>query len=536
MKKMKRNFFVITLILLGHITFAQKTIYNVKEAGASGNKKDDVTKILQKTIDECAKSGGGVVYFPSGEYTSGMLTMRSNITLHLEVGATLYATRSEDGYIKQENYEADDQIKTPNRRYLIWGDKVENFTITGRGTINGQAEQEWLDLQSVDMFIEQETKIAKEAGVEMKRTYQKDPRVRLIFMENCKNVLIEGIRVIHSPDWSVHFGNTEHLVIRGIYIYSSLDMGCNADGIDIDGCRHVHISDCTIETGDDGICLKSLLNENGTYSNCENITITNCTVTSTSTGLKLGTESHGDFYNIIFSNCALTNCNRGIGIFARDGSNVRNVIFSNLTIDCNRKHFNWWGDADPIHFVLLKRNPDSRLGSISDVLVENVIARGQGTSTIQGFPTKNLTNITLSNVKLYMEAEDTPDKRATHGLEVIGVDNFKMENCEIYWNDDKVEEKWQNGLYLEKINTAHIDGLTVRQAKKGDNESAAVYLNDVRDLILERSVAQKETETFVKITGENSKNIILEDNYTSNAKELYKLGSKVDKKVVKVDD
>jgi hypothetical protein len=296
--------------------------------------------------------------------------------------------------------------------------------------------------------------------------------------------------------------------------------GVNSDGIDIDGCKDVMISDCHISTGDDAICLKST-NRDGKYTNCENITVTNCTLTSTSAALKIGTETFGDFRNIVFSNCVISNTNRGIGIFVRDGGTVSDVIFSNITMRTDRKHFNWWGDGDAIHFVLLKRTPQSKLGTIRNILVENVVAHGQGTSLVSGHPEKELENITLSNVQLFMHPESLPDKRATHALAVSRVKSLQLRDVSVRWDTLSPEPAWGSALRITDVAELTIDHFTGRQGLI-KSDAPAIFLEAIGKGIIRNSVAPPGTGTFLVTPAGTAKKINLSGNDVSLARQKLK--------------
>jgi hypothetical protein len=334
---------------------------------------------------------------------------------------------------------------------LIRADKARQIAITGQGSIDGQAVQEWGDLNEPDGFIAEETEIARKAGIPMKRAYTVKPNPCLVYLTDYTDVLLEDTSFLNSGFWSVHLGTSRRINVRGVRIESPLETGVNADGLDIDSCTDVRVSGCTISTGDDAICLKTTRQAGG--KPCDDIVVTGCTLVSTSCALKLGTESHGDLRRLVFSDCIIRNSNRGIGIFVRDGAAVSDVLFSNLIIECNRKHFNWWGDGDPIRFVVLKRTPQSRLGSIRNVLVSNVIARGQGTSLIAGFEGENrVENITLRGVQFTMSAEGTADKRATHGLILRDIKNITLDDLRATWDTSLgIKAKWADALWNERV-------------------------------------------------------------------------------------
>lgn len=478
---------------------------SIKDYGVTGKKAQVITAQFQKAVDELSQLGGGTLLFPSGDYTTGTIVLKNNVRIYLEANATIYASRDLKDYGNVRGNARDPFAATGQEGVpvLFYCDGQQKVSFEGNGTIDGQAEHYYGDLEEVDNFITEETKNAKESGIEMKRYYAKDPKACLLFFINSKDISIKNINLLHSPNWTLHMQWTDRVIIDGIYLFSSLEKGVNADGIDIDGCRDVRISNSTIITGDDAICLKTT-NRNGRYESCEDVVINNCTAVSTSTALKIGTESHGDFKRIVFSNSTVRNTNRGIGIFIRDGANVDGVIFSNLVIECERKHFNWWGDGDPIRFVLLKREKDSRLGSIKNVLVQNVIAKGQGTSLVQGYPGKPLENIIFDNVQLEMNTESLPDKRATHALLIDKVDNVRLSNLFINYGEG-VEKKWTHPLALTNINELDASRLIINNYK--GSKHSPILLENVKGGHLEhvRSMSKGTVITQKKVKNVSGK-------------------------------
>jgi hypothetical protein len=423
--------------------------HDITSFGAKQGADAPVTAAIQKAVDTAHAAGGGTVAIPSGRWLSGTVLLKSNVTLHLESGATLLASRNESDYTRGPGEQAP---------ILIRADKASHIAVTGQGVIDGQAKQVWAQPGGDDSFIAAETEIARKAGIDMKRAVTVKPNPGLVFLTECSDVLVEDASFLNSAFWSVHFGNCERVKVRNARIETSLEMGVNADGLDIDGCRDVRVSGCNIATGDDAICLKSTRHAGGRP--CEDIVVTGCALTSTSCALKIGTETFGDFSRIVFSDCTIRNSNRGIGIFVRDGAAVSEVLFSNLVIDCNRKHYNWWGDGDLLRFVVMKRGLESKLGSIRRVTVSNVTARGQGTSLIAGFPGEDtLSDISLRNVQLTLEAESTADKRATHGMIVRDARGVKLDDVSIRWDPAKgVEPRWGKALHSERAENLETRG------------------------------------------------------------------------------
>jgi hypothetical protein len=232
----------------------------------------------------------------------------------------------------------------------------------------------------------------------------------MIVLFRCKDVRISGLSFLHSPSWNIYPYACERLTIDGIHMYTSLHDGVWADGIDPDGCKDLRISNCTIETGDDAIVFYST-NSWGPALPCENITVTNCRLTSASSGVKFCDGNMNCVRNVTVDNCVIIGSNRGIAFMVAQGGYVSNVVLSNLVIDTHRYDWFWWGDGDPIHFMIERGSeklgqPDKPgeppAGSIRNVIIRNVIAHGQGSCVITGHPTSWLENISLENIRLFI--------------------------------------------------------------------------------------------------------------------------------------
>ncbi|MFP4090611.1 MAG: glycoside hydrolase family 28 protein [Cyclobacteriaceae bacterium] len=505
---LKQTLFLIYFFTLFtfHFSQAQTRLFDVRDYGATGRKSEKATAAIQRAIDACAETGGGTVYFPPGEYLSGTVRLKDHVNLHLENGARWYASQDTADYQVPYNiYKGNN----PSQPVLIYAEEVNNIGISGQGLIDGQARREYDDLRGVDSFIAEETELARASGVEMKMYYKIPPIMSLIYFVDCKDVKIKDVHIRESSSWTLHVQWCERVEISGILLESSLEQGVNADGIDVDGCRDVLISNCIIKTGDDAIVLKSTLT-NGRFENCENVTVTNCVLTSTSSALKIGTETFGDFQNIVFSNCTIEDTNRGLGIIVRDGGTVSDVVFSNISMQLDRKHFNWWGDADPIWLVILKRTPESKVGKIENILFENIIAHGQGSSRLEGFAGQPLRNISLSNVQLFMHPEDTPDKRATHALIASDVQDISLHGLSVYWDEARPEDRWQSAVSMENVDGLIIADFKGRQALRTASDPV-ISLRNVGNAVIRDAEATEAVPAFIRVSGADTRKIAITD-------------------------
>lgn len=475
---------IVAIALIFHFS-VNASDFNVLKEGVINDSLLVQTTTIQSVINRCAATGGGKVSFPAGKYKTGGLILRDNITLFLEAGATLIASRDTNDYKATQN-NSGDIIPV-----LVYAKDAQNISIEGKGVIDGAATHQYGDLDAVDGFIADITENARKAGVPMKRYYHYKPYTSMIYFENCKNISVRDITLRASQFWTLHAKWTDYLTISGVKVFSDLERGINADGIDIDGCRNVTISDCFIETGDDAIVLKTTAT-NGVSRSCENVTVTNCVLTSSSTALKLGTESHADFRYISFSNCIIRNSNRGIGIIVRDGATAENISFSNINIECKRRHFNWWGNADPIWLVVLKRRSESKIGTIRNVSFQNIIAHAQGTSKIEGFEGKTLENITLDNVQFFMHPEDLIDKRCDDAFAANYVNSISLSNVSVKWNTQNIEPKWRNAFTFSNINDLNLNRLSGYRAPT--NKGVFIDLKAVKQAFISNCNSMKKSE------------------------------------------
>jgi polygalacturonase len=194
-----------------------RSVFDPMSYGAKGDGIANDGAAIQKAIDACTQAGGGMVYLPPGNFLTGTIVLKSNVTLHLSAGATLWGSRHIEDY---------------KPFHLIYAENADNIAIEGDGTINGNGDAFW--------------------GREF-RPIEKRPSP-FIELVGCHNVHIRDVRIRNTPGWGIRPWNCDGVYIRGISMISDMDSP-NTDGIDPDASRNVFISDSYIETGDDAICL-----------------------------------------------------------------------------------------------------------------------------------------------------------------------------------------------------------------------------------------------------------------------------------------
>lgn len=421
---------------------------------------------IQAAIDACSTRGGGVAYVPPGEYVTGPLWLKDNVELRLEAGAVIALSQNPGDW----------PIATPA---IVNSLGAKNIAITGRGTIDGRARYEFTAARGADPEIAAEIEIARKAGVDMRRYYRVGVQKYAIVLRDSSEIRIEGVRIVNSPLWSLRLQDCDQVRIHGVYIYSDLDKGVNADGIDIVSTSNVSISDSTIITGDDSICLKTQAwrGSSGPVRRTENVTVSNCILSSSSTPMVIGTETHADIRHVVFSNIVVRDSNRVFGINVQDGAVVRDVRFQNVTFETRRRHWNWWGSAEVFKFVVKKRSADSPLGRIQDVTIDGAQGVARGTSLVAGDADRPLENIAIQNLRVKMLPEERPDQRATHAIVIERVDGLTLRNIEVDWDENSPEPGWGSALVLRDISRLTLDGF---RGRPGSREAGTPAIVKVR--------------------------------------------------------
>ncbi len=525
---------VLLIPALDLLAQSGKAVFNVRDYGATGRKDDLATKALQQAINACAHSGGGEVYFPAGDYTSGTLHLRSHVRLYLDAGATLFGSKAESDFTTDA---------------LLLGEDLENIGIEGRGVINGQSEYDWRMNVIDDGYIRDNQKAAEAAGVPLMRSFPKEMDHRKIYphmikLIRCKDIRVTGISIINSPSWTFYPYDCDRLRIDGIYIHTDQKLGVWADGIDPNSCRDVIIANSTIETGDDAIVFYSTPEAGGPARACENITITNCRLSSSSAAIKFCDGNQVAVRNVTINNCVITHSNRGVAFMVYDGGVVENVIISNLVINTNRFDWFWWGNGDPIYFTVQRRSESLGLplkpdeppaGAIRHVIVRNIIAHGQGSCLILGHPNSWLDDVSLENIKLFLNTDpQAAYDRSVHAIYFRYAKNLKVKDVQVHWEQPE-SSKWQSAMYFQDVTGLKLEGFSGAPAKPA-SDNAAVVLDQVEDAAIVNSTTLPGTKVFLQVKGAKSRDIFLHSNELHMAETPYQVSKDVGPGTVKESD
>jgi polygalacturonase len=325
--------------------FLADKIVKITDTGAIADGKTLCTNAINTAIDQCASAGGGIVEIPARDgaadktdtiYLTGAIHLKSNITLQIDDGVTLKFSTDRSQYpLVKTRYECTDVM---NYSPLIYAYQCENIKITGKGTLDGQGQAwwDWIRGKTATRVITQFTNDRDgKFPIEDRVFGDKIQGLRPCFIEpyECKNVVIEGVTIRQSPFWNIHPLYSQDVIVRGVTVFGT---GPNTDGCDPDSCKNVLVENCTFNTGDDCIAIKSGRDGDGICRNapCENITIRNCTMNGGHGAVTMGSETSGGIHHILAENCHIDGPDTAIRLKSTRGrgGGIEDVMIRNITI------------------------------------------------------------------------------------------------------------------------------------------------------------------------------------------------------------
>lgn len=504
MNKIKTNsikfLYTVTLVFFAMISVTGQAFYNVRTFGAKGDGLAVDTKAINEAIDAAARGGGGTVFFPAGIYLSYSIHLKSHISVYLDAGSILMAADSAaNGHYDEAEPNLSDQYQDYGHSHwhnsLIWGENLQDISITGTGIING-------------------------SGLSRFASARRPWGNKSIALKLCRNVILRDFTILNGG----HFG----ILATGVdnFTIDNLKMDTNRDGMDIDCCSNVRISNCSINSPwDDAICLKSSFGL-GYAKSTTNVTITNCQVSGYDLGtfyngtyrrnewnkvpdregptgrIKFGTESNGGFKNITISNCVFEYC-RGLALESVDGALLEDVTITNITM---RDIVN-----APIFLRLASRMRappgDSTAGALRRILLSNIMvynADSHFACIISGVPGKFIEDIQLNNICIYYRQMDSsfskipevvpenekqypePEKMGimpAYGFFIRHARGIKMNNVEVSYLGTEVRP----AFYLVDVKGADFFRVKARRVKN----SKSFVLKDVFDFSIQQSAGIK---------------------------------------------
>jgi len=400
--------------------FFRDANYNVIAYGANPDGKTLNTESFKKAILSCSKEGGGKVVVPKGIYLTGAIHLEDNVNLHLEEGAEIRFSINPDDYpLVHTSFEG---MELMNYSPLIYAYKKKNIAVTGKGILNGQAnESNWWTWKGSDSegnlygfkkgMPSQKDKLNLPALMEMadndvpieKRIFGKGHYLRPNFFEpfGCENVLIQGVKVIDAPFWILHPIKCTNVIVDGVNIQSH---GPNNDGCDPEYSKNVLIKNCTFNTGDDCIAIKAGRDNEGRKVGItsENIIVRNCNMIDGHGGVVIGSEMSAGVKNVYVEDCVMDspNLDRAIRIKTNtkrggfvDGVYVRNIKVGKVKEAVLRIN---------MHYSVYGNQTGNFIPKISNVYLENITVRDAGKYAIyaDGLENSKIDNVVFKNVKI----------------------------------------------------------------------------------------------------------------------------------------
>lgn len=424
-------------------------MYNVLDYGAVADGKTLNSVAIQNAIDECAKNGGGKVVIPAGEFYCGTIWLKDNVELHLESGATLIASTNLDDYNDSDAYPQnwDGLSEHWLGKHLIIAHEVKNASITGHGVINGNGDTYY---GRVDKNLPwQSGYVYKDGFARTKDLKPSRPGQMVCFIE-CEEVKVTDVAIKNSPCWCWFFHGCENVQIRGIKVYNP-SIFPNSDGIDIDCCRFVTVSDCILLTGDDAIAVRCSSKRLKNYKPCEFVTISNCVLSSSACGIRIGVGK-GEIKNLRISGIVMKSAGYGIWLRTRYGANcegkIENVHISDvLATD-----------------VGLPLTIESDAGFAKNVKFSNMRFECLAGSKIVEMEGGEVSDITLKDIELVVQKEEgvefTENKINRRGEYVLAVKNAKnvtLDGVRVIADDGTMAD-WK-GKFIEE----NAKGLTIKE-------------------------------------------------------------------------
>jgi polygalacturonase len=364
----------LTLAACSTTENSRAKVFDVRQFGAVGDGKTLDTAAIQKALDECGQSGGGVVEMPAGIYLSKPIFLRSKTKLQLDAGAILQARDEPSDFLDANGATL----------AFVNGVNLTNITIRGQGKIDGAGARWWAPVRA-----------AKRSG--RPETVR---RPRLVVLAGCKDVRVENVTLQNSPSFHLVPSDCEDVVISGVTIQAPADSP-NTDAID-PSCRNLLITKCKLDVGDDNVAIKAGHKAAGRGFQDENITVMDCTFLR-GHGMSIGSETRGGVKNLLVKNCTFNGTTSGIRIkTSRErGGTVENLVYRDITmtnveipinITCYYPKVPAADSAQPV----TANTPVYR-----DIQIKNLTASGpKSVGFIVGLPELCISNVVFENVKL----------------------------------------------------------------------------------------------------------------------------------------
>jgi polygalacturonase len=485
---MHRIVFSLVFVLLAlKGTYSQT--FNILDFGAKSSESFVNTESINNAIKQCSSLGGGMVIIPKGKFITGTIHLKSNVNLHLETGSYLIGSKDVNHYdIMPEGY----YYSGKNLIGLIFANDVENISITGEGVLDGRGTSfmkkntRFAPSKEERRYTRQKEEFREELKLEDGPLKFNERPGHILTISNSENILIQNIRFIDAPKWTIRIGGSNNVKISQITINNNILIP-NSDGIHITSSTNVNVSNSNIIAGDDALIVTGFKSgmEKYTFGNnskeAKNIIFDNCIVTSRSSGIRVG-YGEKPISNVIFSNIIINDSNRGIGIFSRNDSDIRNISFSNIFIETRLHSDGWWGKSEPIHISAIKSSTKGNPGIISDISFNNINAFSESGVVIYGENINSIKNVKINDLRVKLTSGIFTNKyggnfdlRPSYSIEkglfaneipafyAKGIKNLELNDILLEW-ENPLFDFFTNGLEIENFENFSLRNFKIHAA------------------------------------------------------------------------
>ena len=493
----KAKLFLLAFILIPTIQLSAKD-YNISDFGAKADGITVNTCTIQKAIDYINENGGGSLIFGPGNYVTGSIYLKSNVTLHLERGATILGSTNPFDYVKD---------KKIGWMSLIFAVNQENIGITGKGTINGRG---FITANNMVSYIHR--------GIftdplKLDRPNETN-RPQNIYFRECKNVTITDITLRDPASWNQTYDQCKKLYVDNIYVDSKSYW--NNDGIDVVDCDSVVIKNSFFDAADDVLCFKS----HDPNQLCQNVVVDNCVGRSSANGLKFGTVSRGGFRNFKVTNLTIYDTFRSAITFAAvDGGEIENIVVDGV------RSIN---TGNVIYLRIGDRWSKGKKPFMKNILISNVYAevpfgkpdagynyegpvedlpRNISPASIIGLPDYKIQNVKLKNIEIVYPGAGNP-LYAKRGLTPAELDSIpEMRTAYPEFSQFKELPAW--GIYIRHAEGIEFENVTFTALKK--DYRPGIVIDDVQGATFKgMKFNEPESQNKQQIFQQKSSNVVTE--------------------------
>jgi hypothetical protein len=510
---------VLTILpAAAHAAPTSAPVCDVRSFGAKGDGVSLDTAAVDQAIAACVRQRGGTVYFSPGRYVIGTVQLFSHIRIELESGAALVGSHYIEDYRASppfgfaRHYGLDITGEGTLLGMLIAKD-AQDISIEGRGEIDGQGDtfMEPIPHDGHDYEVSYARNPEKFHQAMMSPEYGpvepgQRPGTMIVFF-HCSNVRLNGVTLRSAPNWTLHLQDVDVAAISDLQILNNPRIP-NNDGIDCMQCRHVRITNCDIQTGDDGLAIG--------FS--EHVNVNNCSISSRSAAIRLESTSRSTFTGLTMDT------NRGIAVFATNYESPENrptedVTFSDIVIRTRLIPGHWWGKAEPIYIAVQPCVPNTPCAvQVKNVVFNNITAEAESGALLWGAEGSPITGVTLRGVRLHMLAPKPDIGEAVGGnldlrwtaltpkdgimssdipaIYAKHVDGLTLRDVQIDW-PHSVPEYFSNAVKVESFSDLTIDAFAGRQAQT--DSGAALSLESGSGVSITNSRASLGTQTFLQL-------------------------------------